>query len=145
MSLFGSNRRDTREVFFQTWKKINSGQPLDGIEAVVAQVVKAHPEYHAVLSNPELTEDADYLPEHGGPNPFLHMGMHVAIEEQLSIDQPRGIREQFNKLLLRSSDPHESQHTIMECLGEMLWQSQRQQLPPDEQIYLQCLKKFTEK
>jgi len=144
MSLFGSNRRDTREVFFQTWKKLNSGESLDGIETVVAQVVKAHPEYHAVLSNPESTEDKDYLPEDGGPNPFLHMGMHVAIEEQLSIDQPRGIREQFNKLLLRGADPHESQHTIMECLGEMLWQSQRQQLPPDEQIYLQCLKKFTE-
>lgn len=144
MSLFGSNRRDTREVFFQTWRKLNSGEPFDGIEAVVARVVRAHPEYHPVLSNPGAMEDADYLPEHGQANPFLHMGMHVAIEEQLSIDQPRGIREQYSKLLLRTPDPHEAQHTIMECLGEMLWQSQRQQTPPDEQIYLRCLKKFTE-
>jgi hypothetical protein len=145
MSLFGSNRRDTREVFFQTWKKLNNGEPLDGIEAVVGRIVQAHPEYHSLLSRPEVMEDADYLPEQGQTNPFLHMGMHVAIEEQLSIDQPRGIREQFKKLLLRNPDPHESQHVIMECLGEMLWQSQRQQLPPDEKTYLQCLERFTEK
>lgn len=144
MSLFGSNRDDTREVFFLTWQKLNKGQPLEGVEVLIAKVVQAHPEYHQVLANPDANMDSDYLPEHGQTNPFLHMGMHVAIEEQLSIDQPRGIRDQYDKLMLRTADPHASQHTIMECLGEMLWQSQRQQQAPDETIYLECLKKFTE-
>lgn len=144
MSLFGNNRRDTREVFFQTWKKLNNGQPLDGIEVLVAKVVQEHPEYHSLLVNQDTSQDNDYLPENGETNPFLHMGMHVAIEEQLSIDQPRGICGHYDKLVLRSANPHESQHTIMECLGEMLWQSQRQQKAPDETIYLECLGKFTE-
>ena len=73
------------------------------------------------------------------------MGMHIAIEEQLSIDQPRGIRQQYEQLMLRLADPHEAQHVIMECLGEMLWQAQRQQTAPDEHLYLECLQKFNKK
>ena len=123
MSLFASSRQDTREVFFRTWVKLTSEQPLDGIEVVVAKVIRAHPEYHAVLAKRDTSEDRDYLPESGETNPFLHMGMHIAIEEQLSIDQPRGIRQQYEQLMLRLADPHEAQHVIMECLGEMLWQA----------------------
>lgn len=144
MSLFGSSRQDTREVFFKTWQKINTGQTLEGIEILIARVIRAHPEYHTALADRDASEDRDYLPEHGETNPFLHMGMHVAIEEQLSIDQPKGVREYHDRLLLRMGDPHEVQHTIMECLGEMLWQSQRQQQPPDQAVYLACLQKFCE-
>ncbi|MDX5151412.1 MAG: DUF1841 family protein [Acidiferrobacterales bacterium] len=145
MSLFASSRQDTREVFFRTWEKLNHEQPLEGIEILIAKVIQVHPEYHSVLANRDTSEDRDYLPESGETNPFLHMGMHVAIEEQLSVDQPRGIREQYEKLMLRFSDPHEVQHYIMECLGEMLWQAQRQQTAPDERIYLECLQKFNKK
>lgn len=120
-------------------------QPLDGVELLIARVIQAHPEYHATLADREASEDRDYLPESGEANPFLHMGMHVAIEEQLSVDQPRGIRQQYEQLMLRLGDPHEVQHTIMECLGEMLWQAQRQQTPPDEHVYLECLRKFNKK
>jgi len=142
MTLFGSNRRDTREVFFQTWGKMKRGEPLEGIETIIARIVQLHPEYHPVLEDRDLYEDRDYLPEYGETNPFLHMGMHVAIEEQLSIDQPRGIRMEYERLMLKLGDPHAVQHAFMECLGEMLWQSQRQQLPPDESIYLECLRRF---
>jgi len=145
MSLFASSRQDTREVFFRTWEKLTADLPLEGVEVLIARVIQAHPEYHATLSNRSTSEDRDYLPESGETNPFLHMGMHVAIEEQLSIDQPRGIRQQYDQLLLRFADPHEVQHVVMECLGEMLWQAQRQQAPPDERIYLECLQKFNKK
>ena len=142
MSLFGSNRRDTREVFFQTWKKVNSGQPLDGIEAVVAQVVKAHPEYHAVLSNPELTEDADYLPEHGGPNPFLHMGLHLAVREQVATDRPPGIAALFNTILVKTGNSHDTEHKVLDCLAETLWEAQSGNVMPDEQAYLERLRRL---
>lgn len=142
MSLFGQSRQDTREVFFQTWHKLRHNQPLDGVEHIIARIIKQHPEYHVVLDNREFYEDRDYLPENGETNPFLHMGMHVAIEEQVSIDQPTGIRTEYDRLLLRLGDVHTVQHTVMECLGEMLWQSQRQQTPPDESVYLGCLRRF---
>ncbi|MGW8248325.1 MAG: DUF1841 family protein [Acidiferrobacterales bacterium] len=145
MSLFASSRQDTREVFFRTWEKLKHEQPLEGVELLIAKVIQAHPEYHSVLANRDTSVDRDYLPEAGETNPFLHMGMHVAIEEQLSIDQPRGIREQYEHLTLRLADPHEAQHLVMECLGEMLWQAQRQQAAPDERIYLECLRKFNKK
>lgn len=145
MHLFGNSRQDTREVFFLTWDKMTREQPLEGVEVLVAKVIEAHPEYAGVLADRLANEDRDYLPEHGDTNPFLHMGMHVAIEEQLSIDQPHGIRQQYDKLMLRLADPHAVQHIIMECLGEMLWQAQRQQTSPDENLYLDCLKKFSEK
>jgi len=145
MSLFASSRQDTREVFFRTWEKLTRELPLEGVERLIAKVIQEHPEYHPVLANPDSSADRDYSPESGETNPFLHMGMHVAIEEQLSIDQPRGIREQYEQLMLRLADPHEAQHVIMECLGEMLWQAQRQQTAPDEQIYLECLRKFNKK
>lgn len=145
MSLFASSRQDTREVFFHTWEKLANELPLEGVEILIAKVIEAHPEYHVVLANRDFNEDRDYLPESGETNPFLHMGMHVAIEEQLSIDQPHGIREQYDQLMLRLADPHKAQHMIMECLGEMLWQAQRQHAAPDERIYLQCLQKFNKK
>ena len=145
MSLFAGSRQDTREVFFRTWEKINNDTDLEGVEVLVARIIMAHPEYHAALTNRDVNEDRDYLPESGETNPFLHMGMHVAIEEQLSIDQPRGIRQQYERLMLRFGDPHEVQHAIMECLGEMLWQAQRNQSAPDEAIYLDCLEKFNQK
>lgn len=145
MSLFASSRQDTREVFFRTWEKLTLEQPLEGIELLISKVIQAHPEYHSLLANRDTSADRDYLPESGETNPFLHMGMHIAIEEQLSIDQPRGIREQYEQLMLRLADPHEVQHLVMECLGEMLWQAQRQQTAPDERIYLECLQKFSKK
>jgi len=141
MSLFGNQRQDTREVFFRTYEKLQQGQPLEGIETIVGQVIQAHPEYHSLLQQRDTFVDRDYLPEHGQTNPFLHMGMHVAIEEQLSLDRPAGIRAAYQALLLELADPHAAQHEVMECLGEMIWQAQKQQTAPDEARYIDCLRK----
>lgn len=141
MSLFGNRRQDTREVFFRTYEKMRQGQSLEGIETIVGQVIQAHPEYHSQLKQRDTSVDRDYLPEHGQTNPFLHMGMHVAIEEQLSLDRPAGIRAAYQTLLLQLADPHAAQHQVMECLGEMIWQAQKQQTAPDEARYIDCLRK----
>lgn len=139
--LFGRSRQDTREVFFVAWQKYRDQLPLEGAETIVAQVIVNHPEYHKLLDNPEQYRDKDYLPEHGDTNPFLHMGMHVAIEEQLSLDRPQGIRRRFRQLMEQEQDPHAAQHIIMECLAEMLWSAQRSANPPDESLYFSCLDK----
>lgn len=140
--LYGNQRSDYRQIFFQAWEKHVSNRPLEGIENLIVEVALAHPEYHDILSQKEKYEDRDYPPEMGQTNPFLHLSMHVSILEQLSIDSPRGIREHYRKLLARTGDEHETQHAVMECLGEMLWQSQQTGTPPSEQVYFSCLKKF---
>lgn len=93
---------------------------LTGMEDVALQVILMHTEYHAMLDDPESYQHKDYLPETGDTNPFLHMSMHMAIKEQLSIDQPAGIRERFERLLKKTGDEHAAMHQIMECLAEMI-------------------------
>ena len=138
----GQDRSQTREVFFRAWRHYRAGQPLEGIEEIVVRVAHIHPEYHSLLDNPESYQDRDYSPEQGQTNPFLHMGMHIAIEEQLSLDQPQGIRGYYQQLRQRLPDEHTVQHHIMECLGEMLWQANRQGQPPQASVYLGCLQRL---
>jgi len=138
----GQDRGQTREVFFRAWRAHRDGHPLEGVEKLIVQVVLRHPEYHALLEHPEPARERDYFPESGQTNPFLHLGMHIAIEEQLSIDQPRGIRGYYQKILMRLPDEHAAQHHMMECLGEMLWQASRQATAPQETVYLDCLKRL---
>jgi hypothetical protein len=138
----GQDRGQTREVFFRAWRAHREGHPLEGVEKLIVQVVLRHPEYHALLEHPEPARERDYFPETGETNPFLHLGMHIAIEEQLSIDQPRGIRGYYQKILMRLPDEHAAQHHMMECLGEMLWQANRQAMAPQETVYLDCLQRL---
>ena len=140
----GQDRGQTREVFFRAWRAHREGQPLEGVEKLIVQVVLRHPEYHALLEHPEPARERDYFPESGETNPFLHLGMHIAIEEQLSIDQPRGIRGYYQKILMRLPDEHAAQHHMMECLGEMLWQANRQATAPQETVYLDCLRRLVD-
>ena len=102
-------------------------------------MINRHPEYHALLADAERNLDRDYGPESGQMNPFLHLSLHLAVEEQLSIDQPPGIRERFQKILMKTGDEHEARHTVLECLGETIWHAQRTGKPPDEVAYLDCL------
>jgi len=104
-------------------------------------VMLEHPEYHATLDDPEHYMDRDFTPESGDTNPFLHMSLHLAIEEQLSIDQPPGIKARYQRILNRTGSPHDAQHVVMECLAEMIWQSQRHNTAPDGVAYLECLDK----
>lgn len=126
-------------MFFDTWRKYHAQEPLSGIETLVIDVVLQHPEYHSILDKPEQYRDRDYAPEQGVTNPFLHMSIHLAISEQLSIDQPFGVKTRYQSLLEKTGDAHAAQHEMMDCLAEMIWQAQRNQTPPDPVLYLACL------
>lgn len=135
----GQDRGQTRAVFFRAWRAHREGRPLAGVEKLIVQIALQHPEYHALLNQPETARDRDYFPDSGAANPFLHLGMHIAIEEQLSVDQPPGIRGYYQTMLKRLPDDHAVQHRMMDCLGEMLWQANRQAVTPSEAVYLECL------
>lgn len=137
--LFGQDRRQLREVFFRAWQRHREHQPLEGVESLIVAVALRHPEYHELLEHPDRAEDRDYPPDAGQTNPFLHMGMHIAIEEQIALDQPRGIRDRYQQLRVRVGDEHTAQHHIMECLGEWLWRAGREDTAPAESEYLDCL------
>jgi uncharacterized protein DUF1841 len=134
--MFNPSRDEVRETFFTAWRKYRAGRPLVGIEALALEVVLLHPEYHDALDHPERSRDRDYVDE---SNPFLHMSLHVALEEQLSIDQPPGIVQRFGNLVRRFHDRHEALHQALECLAETVWQAQRRQAAPDAAAYLECL------
>lgn len=140
--LLGQDRRQLREVFFRAWARHRQQLPLEGVEALVVAVTHRHPEYHALLEDSAKHDDRDYPPEARQTNPFLHMGMHIAIEEQLALDQPRGIRGRYRQLLARFPDEHAAQHQMMECLGEWLWRAGRDGAPPPESAYLDCIARF---
>ena len=136
---FDPSRDEARNFLFESWRKRRAGELLTPLEDLAAQLISKHPEYFAVLENPQQHQDKDYLPEQGTANPFLHLMMHLTIEEQISIDQPKGVRELFARLTQQLESEHDAQHRMMECLGEMIWQAQRNRTQPDAAIYLDCL------
>lgn len=137
--LFGTERKHLRDVFFRAWHKFRENHPLEGIEQIVVEIALRHPEYHQMLENREAYEERDYLPEAGRTNPFLHMGLHIAIHEQLTTDRPSGVLAFYQALLARLNDPHVVEHRMMDCLAESLWQAQRHGREPSEDDYLRCL------
>ncbi len=138
--LFSNDRRQLRLTFQTAWRKRREGLPLEPLEAIIADVVALHPEYHRFIES-EAALDRDWLPEQGESNPFLHMGMHIAIHEQLTTDRPPGIAAAYRAAVARSGEPHAVEHRFMECLGEALWQAQRNGTAPDEAAYLRCLQR----
>jgi len=139
--LFNPSRDEARLFLFESWRKRRTGELLSPLEDLAAQLIAKHPEYHGVLENPDSNQEKDFLPEQGETNPFLHLMMHLTIEEQISIDQPPGIRMHFARLSNMFGSEHVAQHRMMECLGEMIWQSQRGGTQPDAAVYLECLEK----
>ena len=137
--MFNPSRDEARRFFFDTWRKYRQREMLSAMENIALEVILLHPEYHAMLDDAERYQDKDYLPEMGDTNPFLHMSMHIAIKEQLSIDQPPGIRQRFDRLLKSTGDEHAVMHQVMECLAEMIWQAQRNQTGYDASVYFECL------
>lgn len=136
--MFNPSREEVRDMFFGVWRKYRAGEPLVGIETVVLDVILQHPEYHDALNHPERSREKEYVDE---SNPFLHMSLHVALEEQLSIDQPPGIVQRFNALVARYQDRHGALHHALECLAETVWRAQRDGAAPDARAYLDCLQK----
>jgi len=141
--LFSPSRDEARRFFISVWQKRNAGQPLADIERITLAIMLDHPEYHRYLSEDQI--DHDWRPEHGETNPFLHIGMHLAIEEQLSIDQPQGIRALYQTLCEQHGSEHAAKHAMLDGLAEMIWQAQRNHAAPDPQVYLEILRKKTGK
>ncbi|RTK95324.1 MAG: DUF1841 family protein [Neisseriaceae bacterium] len=138
--MFNPSVNDVRTFFFDTYTKGEQNQILSALEKIAYSVILEHPEYRSVLSNPDKYMQMNWLPESGETNPFLHMSMHISILEQLSINQPFGVKDLYQKLVAKLNDEHEAQHQVMDCLAEMIWQSQYSVMQPDPAIYLSCLK-----
>ncbi|MFM9881783.1 MAG: DUF1841 family protein [Burkholderiales bacterium] len=143
--MFNPSREQVRRFFFDAWRIYRNGMPLVGMDTHAVNIALMHPEYHAILDAPESNLEREWTPEDGQTNPFLHMSMHLAIEEQVSIDQPAGVRAAIEALVARSGDPHIAQHAAMECLGEMVWRAQLDRSPPDVVSYLDCLQRAAQR
>lgn len=139
--MFQPSQHDVRRFFCTVRRKRREALPLTPIEAQAATWVDAHPEYHAELDDLDAALAAIYTVEDGRTNPFLHLSMHLSISEQVSIDQPAGIRQAVELLAARCGSLHAAQHEVMECLGEMVWAAQRSGLPPDGHAYLDCVRR----
>lgn len=135
------SRDEVRQVYLGVWQKIQQNLVLEPMEALIADIIEIHPEYHALLGAGDDIRQEEFTPEQGQTNPFLHMGMHIALREQAGTDRPAGIRKIHQKLVSKQG-AHEAEHAMMECLGQTLWTAQRNNQPPDEASYLDCLRKL---
>lgn len=138
--MFNPTRDQARQFFLDTWAKRNSGQPLTQMETIALTLIGRHPEYHALLDQGERALTREYPPELGETNPFLHLSLHLAIEEQLAIDQPPGLRAAFEAQRAKMGDEHEALHRVLDCLGESIWRAQRDRQPPDGAAYVACVR-----
>ena len=138
--MFNPSREQVRRFFCEAWRKHRERAILEGAEAVAADLIEQHPEYHALLENPEAAIDQEFTPESGQMNPFLHLSLHLAIADQISIDQPPGIRAAYQALRNRL-EVHEAEHALLECLGEALWRAQREGGVIDAVSYLECVRR----
>ncbi|WP_454784897.1 DUF1841 family protein [Legionella sp. WA2024007413] len=136
---YGDTIQDTRQMFFSSWEKYQHKKLLSPLENEIVQVILAHPEYHKLLENQDKFQLQSYFPESGEPNPFLHMGLHLAIREQIATDRPAGIHLIYKNLINKYNDSLVVEHLMMEQLAEYLWLSQKNNIPPDEHQYLQTL------
>lgn len=135
--MFNPSREQVRQFFIEAWYKYRHKQLLSPLESMAVNLVQQHPEYHQLLEDPEAVEQ-DYSVEKGQTNPFLHLSMHLAIQEQLSINQPPGIKPAYDRLVA-TLDPHEATHRIMEALGEVIWEAQRLNKPLDNELYIELI------
>jgi hypothetical protein len=139
--MFNPSRDEARRFFVESWAKFRAGIHLSDLETIAAGLIAAHPEYHAVLDDSERNLDRDFPPEAGAVNPFLHLSLHLAVAEQIAVDQPPGVRAHFERLRAARGDEHAALHALTECIGEMIWQAQRNRTAPDASIYFACLER----
>ena len=137
--MFNPSRDQARQFLIEAWQKRRNAAPATPLEVLAADLIEQHPEYHAALEAPDAL-GREWTPEQGESNPFLHLSLHLAIEEQLSIDQPPGIRAAFEQLQSRT-DRHAAQHAVLDCLGETIWRAQRDRTGPDGAAYLDCIRR----
>jgi hypothetical protein len=139
--MFTPSQADVRRFFCSVYAKARSGQALEAIEIIASQWIDEHPEYHADFADVDAALAAMHAVKPGVSNPFLHLSMHLSISEQCSIDQPRGIRQAVELLTARRDSLHDAHHEAMECLGKMVWESQRAGRPPDGAAYIDCVQR----
>lgn len=139
--MFGNDRDGMRRYYRQCWQQFQAKQPLDPLARQIAQVVAEHPEYHPLLASDERAVQHDYSPERGETNPFLHMGLHLALREQAAADRPLGMAAVYQRLTA-TFGTLEAEHRMMECLAESLWLAQRDNVAPDETRYLEALRRL---
>ena len=139
--MFQPSQSDVRRFFCGAYARWRAGLPLEPMQALAARWIEQHPEYHAELADEAAALEAVYTVEEGRTNPFLHLSMHLSIDEQLAIDQPTGIRQAVELLAASRGSLHAAQHEVMDCLGEMVWASQRSGLPPDGHAYLDAVRR----
>ena len=139
--MFTPSRAQVRAFLSDAWRKYRASAPLSPLEQIAAGIVAQHPEYHAILDDPERHAEREWNPESGETNPFLHLSLHLAVAEQLGIDQPPGLRAHFERLRAARGDEHAALHALVECLGETVWNAQRHGTPPDPTVYLGCLER----
>ena len=139
--MFSPSQADVRRFFCSVFAKARAGQPLEAIEIIASQWLEEHPEYHPDFMDADAALEKHYDVESGSTNPFLHLSMHLSISEQCSIDQPRGIRQAVELLTARRDSLHDAHHEAMDCLGQMVWESQRSGRPPDGDAYIDCVQR----
>ncbi len=139
--MFGTDRNQLRKMYQQAWQKFQQQQTLSALETQIADVIKEHPEYHDFV----LQIERDFLPEMGETNPFLHMGLHLGLREQLTTNRPSGISSIYQQLLMSGRSVHDTEHSMIECLAEAMWSAQSNNQPPDEAAYLGSLQQLLKK
>jgi len=138
--IFGQDRNELRQMYFDAWRKSKLGDLLSPLEAQIATVIEDHPEYQAMMNDEQL--DQSFTPEGGETNPFLHMGLHLAVREQIATDRPPGIAALFNAILVKTGESHATEHKVIDCLAETLWEAQNSNAMPDEEAYLERLRRL---
>jgi len=140
--IFGQDRMQLRIMYAEAWRKQCERLPMSPLEAQIAAIIELHPEYHADITSDDL--DRDYTPDGGQTNPFLHMGLHLGIREQVSTNRPPGIADILEVLRAKLGDAHAAEHQMIDCLAETLWEAQNQNRAPDESKYLERLRYLTQ-
>ena len=138
--IFGQDRNELRKMYVDAWAKRCENLPLSPLETQIADVIELHPEYHADVTGSEL--EREYSPDGGQTNPFLHMGLHLGIREQVSTNRPAGIAAVYQAVATKLGDVHAAEHEMIECLAETLWEAQSANRPPDEIKYLERLRRL---
>lgn len=140
--IFSNDRATLRKMYVDAWQKRRDGQPMSALEIQIADIVELHPEYQQSLAADDV--DKDFLPDGGQSNPFLHMGLHLGLREQIATNRPAGIRALFERIAARQGDAHAAEHQMIECLAETLWRAQSENQPPDEQAYVDALRRLAD-
>ena len=136
--MFSSDRSTQRKFLAKSWEKYKTNQILEPLELQLANIIAKHPEYQEIINN----LDTEYFPEQGKINPFLHINLHLSLQDQLDLDQPKGVKEIYNSLLKKIKDTHQVEHIMMERIAEMIFMSQKNNKPMDQEQYLRSLKEL---